>query len=178
MNSRKNILRLKGKSNGFTLVELLVVISVIAILAGMLLPALGKARQKAQQIQCLSNMRQCGQIIHMYANDFNGYVWVQTDSGLNWGTIFSQAGYLPKDLKKENPYAVFHCPNSGDPRNYSYNRPLVYTYGYNLDFAYQGAAASYSGSGVVRHAPYSIRHQGADCRKPAGRNSGKAPPIC
>ena len=101
MNSRKNILRLKGKSNGFTLVELLVVISVIAILAGMLLPALGKARQKAQQIQCLSNMRQCGQIIHMYANDFNGYVWVQTDSGLNWGTIFSQAGYLPKDLKKE-----------------------------------------------------------------------------
>lgn len=83
MNSRKNILRLKGKSNGFTLVELLVVISVIAILAGMLLPALGKARQKAQQIQCLSNMRQCGQIIHMYANDFNGYVWVQTDSGLN-----------------------------------------------------------------------------------------------
>lgn len=160
VNCRENLLHGKWKICNFTLVELLVVIAVIAILAGMLLPALGKARQKAQQIQCLSNMRQCGQIIHMYANDFNGYVWVQTDSGLNWGSIFSQAGYLPKDAKKENPYAIFHCPNSGDPRNYSYNRPLVYTYGYNLDFAYQGAAASYSGSGVVRHAPYSIRHQG------------------
>src|SRR5688572_31064041 len=63
------------RSKGFTLVELLVVIGIIAVLVSMLLPALTKAKEAAQSAQCMSNLRQFGQISGMYTVHQNGYLF-------------------------------------------------------------------------------------------------------
>lgn len=68
----KKISTVPSGKNAFTLIELLVVIAIIAILAAMLLPALQSARERARQAQCVSNIRQCGLALQMYASDYSG----------------------------------------------------------------------------------------------------------
>lgn len=74
-------------------------IGIIALLISILLPALNKARAQATTVQCLSNLRQIGQAVVMYANDNKGFLVPQdySNSMNNWACILVGAGYLPND---------------------------------------------------------------------------------
>jgi len=124
---------------GFTLIELLVVIAIIAILAAILFPVFAKAREKARQSSCLSNVKQMALAWLQYAQDYDECLPPQYWNGRYWAQLIRP--YVKNDQ-------IFICPSD---RSY-YATPGVGLYGgntYGLQYAPVGVSASTNNGGVA-----------------------------
>src|SRR5439155_20354509 len=111
-----------SKRRGFTLVELLVVIGIIAVLVGILLPALGRARESAQRSVCLNNLRQLGNMLRMYANENKDQVPLgctssdmQNAYSVNWAGRLQSWGPLWAANRRDQPAGTANQDIRGGP---------------------------------------------------------------
>ena len=154
----------KSGAGAFTLIELLVVIAIIAILAGLLLPALAKAKGKGKTVQCQTNLRNLGQATFMYAGDFQD--WIPRDM-FGSSQFFANkllpyvGGPLVSPSREQDPnycydlykpMAVLRCPSMVQPSTGAARlTPFVLTYTINsVDWVHYSKTRTYRGVAASR----------------------------
>lgn len=135
----------------FTLIELLIVVAIIAILAGLLLPALSSARKKAQAVSCLSNQKQTGLMFQMYANAYDDFMPMAKDhwgngNAVTWASqVLRASSFLPDGewgitltsadpgvaQKLDNLYRPLRCPSVPLVSSNQRRAPMLQVYGFN-----------------------------------------------
>lgn len=124
MKNRPSALAFRARKSGFTLIELLTVIAIIGILAAILIPVVGRVRESARSSQCTSQLREMGNAILLYTNDYNGRTPPSRDPQFSGGgrtiarTLWPYAGYEPESYGEKmsgrsgNAITLFDCPSS------------------------------------------------------------------
>ena len=129
----KGMMKVAPKRSGFTLIELLVVIAIIAILAAILFPVFARAREKARQTSCLSNVKEMALATHMYVQDydetllFSEFRYGSISVPRPWYGGSSSTHYWPDLLY---PYVknkqIFYCPSDDQWIGYGWNVHIGY----------------------------------------------------
>ena len=130
------------RKSGFTLIELLVVIAIIAILAAILFPVFARAREKARETSCLSNVRQIMLGMQMYVQDHNGMYPMAYFSGSDLpGGGMSWAMAVMPYVRQGMREGIWWCPSSGLDRSMWQSGHSAYVqYGYSAQIHWAGAS--------------------------------------